>query len=297
MVIDENQQEYLKFLLKVQNLSLLEFKDVTSSVISINGFLVQSLFELKPSLNEGEVYLETLTNKIIYTSQSILNLAHGCSFTIKKYDTPIEVIDTTSIFILTRSIIEGFLSLEYLYFNELDREEQLFRFKLWQVSGLMSRQKFANSISERFKEKMERERVLVEQLKEEIKSSKYYTTLKGQKLYKFDTYGLPRLESWGELLSQSILKNSSFEKTYMLYTNYAHSEYLAMMQLHEGSLHKLDSKNLQSVETVLNIVCMINSSLSTLLLKKFPILSQKYDELEKSVKYPIDYWSRLAKMS
>ena len=273
-----------------------ELKNIASSVIAVNGFLIQSLFELKPTIDEREVYIETFVNKIIYTSHSILNLSKGYSFNIDKYDRALEIIDTQSIFILTRSIVEGFLSLEYLYFSELGREEKLFRFWLWQVSGLMSRQKFANSISKKFQEKLEREKVSIEEIKREINASRYYATLSKQHLWKLDTFGLPRLISWGKLLEQSILKNEAFEKMYMLYTSYAHSEYLSMIQLNEGSLHKDDSRNLESIQTVLRIVCMINCTVSKLLLKRFPEVSQKYNHLEESKKYQIDYWSELAKI-
>jgi hypothetical protein len=288
-------RKYLEFLIKAQNLTLSEFKTLVSSVVGINGYLIQALFEIKPKLNEGEVYIETFVSKILFTSQSILHLCNSHKFKIEKYDNRLEVIDTQSIFILTRSIIEGFLSLEYLYFNQLSLEEKQFRFKLWRVSGIMSRQQFADSISDQFREKLERERILIEQIKAEIKNSPYYSTLDKQHLWKLDRFGLPRLNSWGQLLSDSILKHAGFKKIYALYSNYAHSEYLSMMQINEGSMHKDDPRNLEAIDTVLNIVCMINSVLAELLIQQFPALNSKYEELEESIRYPIQYWGKVAK--
>lgn len=287
--------KFLEFLDKVQNLSLPEFSDIVSSVVGINGYLIQSLFEIKPKLEEGEAYIETFVNKILFTSQSILSLSNGQTFKIEKYDQSLEIIDTQSIFILTRSIIEGFLSLEYLYFNTLNSEERKFRFMLWRVSGIMSRQQFADSISDQFREKLETEKILIEKIKDDIKNSPYYATLDKQHLWKLDTFGLPRLNSWGQLLSNSILQHGAFKKAYVLYSNYAHSEYLAMMQLKEGSMHKKNPKNLELVETALNIVCMINCVMIELLLQRFPEVKSRYDTIEESLLYPIDYWGGVAK--
>lgn len=293
----KDQQKYFEFLLKSSNPTLSEIHDITAYIVSINGFLVQKLFELQPPLREGQAYIETFVNKIIFTSRSILKLSDGDSFKIEGYNNLLEIIDTQSIFILTRSIIEGFLSLEYLYFNNLSESEQLFRFKLWKVSGVMARQQFASSTSDRFQEKLNNERKLIEEIKVEIKSSPYYSNLNKQNLWKLDNYGIPRLNSWGDLLSQSILRKDAFKKIYVLYTNYAHSEYLSIMQLKEGSLHKDNVQNSESLKTALNMICMVNATLTQCLLDHFPIVVKEYEELEESIKYPIDFWSKLATMS
>src|SRR5690606_8609204 len=113
----------------------------------------------------------------------------------------------------------------YLYFNELSRDEQIFRYNLWRISGFMSRQDFGKTKEEKFIKKLIKEKVEIKELKETIKKSPFYLKLKKQELWKLDKYGLPRLISWSSLLDQSILKNDLFDKVYKLYSNYAHSEF------------------------------------------------------------------------
>ncbi|MFB0924610.1 MAG: DUF5677 domain-containing protein, partial [Vicingaceae bacterium] len=179
----------------------------------------------------------------------------------------IDIIDTPSIFILTRSIIETFLTLEYLYFDNIDHSEKDFRFKLWRVSGFMSRQAFVETVSEIHLEKLKKEEKLIEEIKREIKTSPFYPSLKSNHLWKLDKFGLPRLKSWGNLIENSSLKSDKFKKIYSLYSNYAHSEYLAMMQINEGNLNKSNLDNISSTETALIFVQMINS-VTILLMKK-----------------------------
>ena len=48
-----------------------------------------------------------------------MDLSNGSDFVTLKGDKKLEIIDTPSIYILTRSILESFLTLEYLFFNKL----------------------------------------------------------------------------------------------------------------------------------------------------------------------------------
>lgn len=70
--------------------------------------------------------------------------------------------------------MEVFLTLEYLYFNDLTRDEQIFRYNLWRTSGFITRQNFLENLNKEFTEKLERKRKEIEQLKIEIKKSPYY---------------------------------------------------------------------------------------------------------------------------
>src|SRR5690606_26004384 len=100
-------------------------------------------------------------------------------------------------FILTRALIENYITLCYLYKNDLPKEEKLYRYKLWEVSGLISRQKWTaieiNSI-----EKKEAENLIVNNIMTEIESLPEYSLLDKSKLNKLKKFGLPRIESWNE---------------------------------------------------------------------------------------------------
>jgi hypothetical protein len=265
-----------------------------NELITLHGFLLQTVYEIKPKLREGEVYIETLITKLIFASKSVLRLSAPLDLDIYNSQEKIEIIDTPSIYILTRSIIETFLTLEYLYFDNVDDSEKDFRFKLWRVSGVMSRQAFASTVSEIHLEKSKKEEKLIEEIKMEIKSSALYYTLKSNDLWKLDKFGLPRLKSWGNLIESSRLQSEMFHKIYSLYSNYAHSEYLAMMQLNEGSLYKSNMNNISSTETALIFVQMINSLTILLLKERFNELEEKYNAISNVLKVRIELWSGIA---
>ncbi|WP_209331862.1 DUF5677 domain-containing protein [Lunatimonas salinarum] len=279
---------------EAKKVKLQDLQKSLNEIIILQGFLIQKVYELKPKLREGEVYIETLITKLIFASKSVLRLSTPQDLEIYNSKDNIEIIDTPSIFILTRSIIETFLTLEYLFFDTVNDLEKDFRFKLWRVSGFMSRQAFADKVSETHLEKLKREEQLIEEIKKEIKSSAFYPTLKSNDLWKLDKFGLPRLKSWGNLLESSRLKSEMFQKIYSLYSNYAHSEYLAMMQLNEGNLNKGNLNNISNSETALLFTQMINSVTILLLKERFVELEEEYGTITDDLKVRIELWSGIA---
>ena len=198
-------------------------------------------------------------------------------------------------YILNRSIIECFLTLEYLFFNNLSREEQLFRYNLWRISGFVSRQNFKENLQKSFKEKLLREKKEIETLKLEIKKSKYYSTLEKQHLWKLDTFGLPRIISWSTLLENSVLKKELFESIYKLYSNYAHSEFISIIQINEGSLHKSNEFNVSNISSNLFLARIINCITITLLKEKFECTSLAYETIDEELKYSIEFWNKFGR--
>lgn len=288
-------QDKIALLLKeAKKVRLVDLIENLNELLEVQGFLIQTVYELKPKLKQGEAYIETLITKMIFTSKSVLCLIKGQDLEIYNSPNKIEILDTPSIFILTRSIIEIFLTLEYLYFDSKNSSENDFKFKLWRVSGFMSRQAFSSSISNEFIEKLKKEELLIENIKNEIKLSPHYSKLKKQDLWKLDTFGLPRLNSWGNLIKNSRLKSDIFEKGYGLYSNYAHSEYISMMQMNEGNLNKNDPNNISSAETALIFIQMINSVTILLLLERFKELEKNYEEINDEIRVRIELWSRIA---
>lgn len=288
-----NNEEIIKTLINEANsLNLSSLILSLEKVLQENAFVVQSFYYTNPKLDIGEVYQETLLIKIIYTSRSILELSKGIEFGIlNRKERPL-IIDRSSLYILTRSVIESFLTLEYLYFNNLSRKEQIFRYNLWRISGIMARQDFGKTTNEKFLSKMKREKAEINELKKTIKKSPYYSKLKQQQLWKLDKYGLPRIMSWSELLKQSILKTDLFEKVYKLYSNYAHSEFIAMIQLNEGNMSKSDSSNVETTVTTLKIIRAINCVSIISFINKYEFAKDKYMEIDESSRYVIEFWNK-----
>lgn len=286
-------EEKIKILINEANsLNLSSLIPSLENILQANAFVVQSLYETKPKLDTGEVFQETILIKIIFTSRSILELSKGIELGILKRKDKPQIIDRSSLYILSRSVIEAFLTLEYLFFNNLSREEQIFRYNLWRISGFMARQDFGITKNQKFISKIEREKAEIEELKATIKNSPFYSNLKKQDLWKLDKFGLPRLMSWSTLLNQSLLKTELIDKPYKLYSNYAHSEFIAMIQLNEGNLSKYDPFNIETTVSTLNNIRIINCVSLIYFVNKFEFARNKYMEIDESLRFAIEFWNK-----
>lgn len=256
--------------------------------------VLQSIYDSNPKLLEGEVFIETLSFKIISTTHSILKLTEGYYVSTTSKRGVSILIDFSSIYCLTRVMIESFLTLEYLYFNDLDNEEKLFRFNIWRISGYKSRQTFFNEkdiLNKEISEKIDNELLAINYLLEKIKHSKYYKELNKQNLWKLDTFGLPRLTSWQNLLEHSVLNPIWFLKPYKLYSNYAHSEFISLIQMNEKGVLNGDSEdNSIAVDNALRTVKMICCTSIKLLENKFDCTSKSFMSLNDDLKKMIEFW-------
>ncbi len=262
------------------------------SIIESTGDVLQAIYDKQPKLKEGEVFIETLIIKLIFATKSAVDISKSSN--INSRSIHVNFIDTPSIFILTRSIIEIFLTLEYLYFNDLSDDEKNFRYKLWRISGYKSRQLPIEKISKEFKNKLLREKKLIDDLTVEIKKSTYYSSLDKTKLWKLDKYGLPRIFSWGVLIENSILNSRIFEKVYKLYSNYSHSEYISMIQINEGSLSRDSEENIKNVAIALNNLRLVNATTLIKLKDYFECTNEIYQTLPKTDKIKLEFLTNLA---
>jgi hypothetical protein len=291
-----NQEKYIERLLsETTDINLPKIQSSLDLILKGSAEMLQLIQEAKPELEEGEVYIETLVSKIIFSSKSVLDLSYGTEFTTLRKSIKFEIIDIPSIYVLIRSVIEAFLTLEYLFINDLSPEERSFRFDLWRVSGIMSRQNYKEVIPIEYVEKHEKEKQLIKLLKVKIKESKYYPTLQKQQIWKLDKFGLPRLISWIELLKASRLKSEFYIGLYKLYSNYAHSEYLSMIQLNEGTLNKNANDNISINEGSLNNLRMINCMTVLLLKEKFKDSTSAYQKLNEDLRFTIEFWEKVSR--
>lgn len=288
------EQIILAKLNELKGFDLSKIRENVDKIISCHCDVLQAIYDAKVNIEPSEVFLETLIIKIIFASKSIHDLSLSTSIKLIKTPGILKIIDTPSLYILARSILESFLTLEYLYFNSLDREEQIFRYNLWKASGLISRQSYEIKVIMELKEKKKQEKNRIKELIIEIENSPLYPTLKKQQLWKLDNYGLPRLLSWNKLLDESRLSNDIFRDVYSLYSNYAHSEFISLMQVNEGSLSKSDKLNISNVELTLSIVRMVNAVSIEYLKNRFKCSEIIFNSLPSGLINSIKIWSEIA---
>lgn len=252
--------------------------------------LVEVVADSKIKVPNWEYHSQTLVGKIIFTSHSILSLSKGVDYELLKRKGKNKIVDYTSIFILTRALIENYITLCYLYKNDLSKEEKLYRYKLWEVSGLISRQKWTaieiNSI-----EKKEAENLIVNNIMTEIESLPEYSLLDKSKLNKLKKIGLPRIESWNELINQSDLNDDLFSVLYSYLSSYAHSEYISILQISQSNLNASDKKTIESIRLCFRVLKMILSLSIEFYINKFKTANIMYNtypvDIQKIVKFYI----------
>lgn len=246
--------------------------------------------EVNPKLDFGEAYIETLITKILLATNTALQVSDGQK--LKVLDKEIEVIDISSLYVVARTIIECFLTIEYLFVNDISQEERNFRFKLWKIAGFMMRQQTINETNEAYTAKIESEKEEIDKLKKEVKESEFQ--LSDHEMWKLDKYGIPRTISWSKLLAKSCINNSLIEGYYKLYSNYAHSEFVSIMQLNQINLNINSPVAIDSATYTLNNIRIINCVVLNLFLQKFEDSREIYKRFDPKTKYIIDFWNSFA---
>lgn len=290
-----NPEEILQYIKKHYPDNIEENRNALNELLELLGDLAESLHESGVIVKSWEYYFETIIHKILFHSLSISELSKGIEIKSERLKVNTKVLDTPSIFILTRSIIESFLTLEYIYIEDIPEEEKFFRFKLWEMSGLLSRQNFDTEGKKELEEKKQNEKELIEKIKKEIESHPKFSALGKQQIHKINTFGLPRIKSWIDMIDSSSLNTKPFKSSYKLFSNYAHSEFLSILQIKQSNLN-ISNKDTQSsvnlsINTIKQIVCLTIEWLN----KNYPSAQAISNNLSEDLKTSIRIWTNIAK--
>lgn len=267
----------------------------SNKLINILSELLEAVGEAKVKVPSWMFHIQTLIAKLIYTSHSILNLSKGYEYGFYNRLDKVTITDYSSMFILTRALIENYVILCYIYNNNLSDEEKLFRFKLWEVSGLISRQNLGDNNMQEIIKKKNEEKLLIDKIMSEIKKIPEYQSLDKGKLNKLQKHGLPRLYNWHELIDMSDLRKDIFSLTYSFFSSYAHSEYLSILQLRQASLNSQDESNIRNVKLNLEILRMIISMTIDFYVRNFKSAEIFFNTLPFELRYEVNIWLKTSK--
>lgn len=290
----EEIENFVKFFQKHYSDDLLENRRGLIEVMKIVSDLSDSLGDVKLNLPSWKYYSNSLIHKLIFTSNSIIKLSEG--FEMISYDKlhRIYIIDFSSMYILTRVIIENFLTLDYIFINKLPDEQKFFRFKVWEMAGLMTRQNFSSEDSD-FLEMKKKEKAVIDEIYNQIKQMPDFKNLNSKQLNSLNKFGLPRINSWHQLINESGLNKSVFSTTYSLFSNYAHSEYLSILQIQQSSMASDDIENLNRIKQCFAVVRIINSLVIKWILSEFPTSGIVYEKFSKEIKMVLEVWAQIGK--
>lgn len=189
--------------------------------------ITKKLATEKTPLKTHEEYLEEHYFKFIIQLLSLKQLFKGTP--LNALNTNHKFQDLSSIYILTRSIIELSLTIDYLYYNSKSDEQSRFRYLLYIVGGLNNRQSFP-TLSNDNNNKKDIEKIEINKMINEIKNNLYFKSIYPKK----QNHILGKLQAFEigikEMITESGLNNDTFHSTWRLFSNYSHSEFIEVMQ-------------------------------------------------------------------
>lgn len=201
-------------------------------LLDILCFLANTMFEKKIKDMPYKYYSETLAFKYVYQSLNLNSLLNGTRHCSKIFNFDTKVFDISSSYIMQRSLFETYLTFYYLYIQPVDQTESRCKWLIYQIAGLNSRQDYTSEYID-VKPKLEKEKKEIENAIVELKTNQYFLSLEKPKQKEILHKRQPKLVGWQSLFKTSDLKSNLFIKPWRLYSNYAHSEYISLIQFKE----------------------------------------------------------------
>ncbi len=253
-----------------------------------------ALYEAKVEDERWKIYVEVVVGKFIFHSMTMADMLEGTVFKSKFLQKPTSIIDLGSLFVFSRVLIENYLMYYYLYVLPKSNEEGRLQFDLYHISGLANRQKYYVGNKEQMRQK-QNETKRIEVIRERIKVNPFFEKLKkSHKEQCLKKSPKPMFCTWTDLIALSDLDTEIFESAWRLYSNYAHSEYLSMMQLKEYMKdYRLAQKE---AFTVLKSSIWLTCSLIKNFMKFRKILEDTYNGLDNETQKLIDLYYESGKL-
>lgn len=250
--------------------------------------ITEKLATEKVQLKRHEDYFEVHYFKFVLQTLSLKHLFEKTPFKSIKPD--LNLHDLSTIYNCSRSLVESFLTINYLYYNCKSDEQATFRYLLYIVSGLNHRQSYPVP-SEDMKKKKAFEKTEIDKTVAEIKTNTYFTTLLEWK--QNDLMGkLPAFEmGMKQMISESGLDNDIFHTMWRLFSNYSHSEYIEAMQLREY-LKNITRFN-DAIYNAYRICFMLNCYQIIKLTERFEQAKQLFNEQSLELRTIIEFYNQL----
>lgn len=267
-------------------------KEILKKTISIVHTLIHNRTRDNKYFTSERLQISNLLlQKIIFHGSSILNLADGIAIPTKSTKI-LKLKDPISMNVLFRGLLESYLTLNHINFSETEGENEI-KFKIWIQYGLKQRSKMKfTKLPQQASLLLEKEKIDIENIMNEITSSNFFKTLDNDKQKTF----LQQLErdwklgfrtntyikfSWQELLDKSGINAELFSGTYNLLSWFAHSTCISLWQLDE--MYEQNRAETETIKIMKNTSVFIALA-CTDLLKKDKELKFEYNRLQQDDK-------------
>jgi hypothetical protein len=254
--------------------------------------LTDSLYDEKVKLEFWKENVEILLVKYSFHSFTLSKILNGTEVSnIENKQTIFR--DLPTIRILIRALIENYLTIYYLTFEPQNNSIGEFRYYLYKMSGLNSRQKSEVVTEEHIKQK-ENEKIEIENLIALISDNSYFQSLNIKEQKEIIRKKSARNLTWEKMIEISDLVSERVFPIWKLFSNTAHSELLGSMQF-KGYI-KANKKVLDDeICNDIMLVLMLNSVLILNIKNNIPKTNIVFEKISNELKVELDFWNKLIK--
>lgn len=274
----------------------IEQKDIEATISDFKSFnslfvkFIDTLHSEKMECPIWQPYFATHLFKFSLLNSSLIKEFEGINFSSPDNNDEYKTYNISALYLLSRATIETFLLLNYLYFNYKDESQGIFRYFLYEWSGLKTRQNYIATHTESIAKKAS-EKTTIDDLENGIKLNTYFLSLPNHKRKSIINSGRAKEINWKEIISESGLAQSFHFSNWEFYSNYAHSEQIEAMQLKD--LFQNPQKTNDNVYHILNCTIIYEAILISNLKIKYKQFEKIYDTQSLDLKTKIKFWANL----
>ena len=222
---------------------------------------------------DWELDAEGLLLKTVYHASAVYYLSRATKIPLLQAS----FLDLASIQVLVRATLESVLVFYHVFAAPTTDPERELRYEMWNLSGLLTRQRYA-PLSSWGKQRKQAEASQVEMLRNKIRSSDLYQKLTAKQQRKIlnkgewrvsekDDKGKYDFSSWAQIATSAGLSKKQAYEMYSYLSSYAHSSYLSVMQVRQAVTRKQREKLIDGSTGIVKIAMALIANLYT---KVFP---------------------------
>lgn len=197
--------------------------------------------------------------------------------------------DISSIFVLLRELLENYLTFNYLFINSKSSKDIDLKISLYKYRGLQRRQNYQlipNNHQTIIKEKIELEKLKKRILNNPSKNN--YDKIKNWEKF-LESANKNKLFTWTEMIENSKLDTDYFVSLWALFSNYAHSEYISIIQIKDAYNNSDKSLLYEKTKVYESLLILLSLTIKEFVELFRDSLFSQYDSLDFSIKNIITY--------
>lgn len=222
------------------------------SALNRYKFLVSTLdkmlyrIELAGTDNNSWLAIAPKIGRKFWNQTLSLQLLFEHDWIIESGNDQVIITDLSSFYSLIRAMFEAYAVFHHLFNKEKDIEENIIRFRLWEIDGLSSRLKFQrDNPSDELLKKLEEDKIYIQAVKDMVEDLHYFKYLEEKHkkyllqnlAWKFSSESLHRgteQRRWQhtikELIDRTHIKKHIISDMYNYYSMHVHTGYISILQ-------------------------------------------------------------------